>query len=151
MSIMRRFDLWAAKRLFFPPIVRACQALGWDQFVFAGYALVLGAIWFCAGVLTSEAPIWMKALISVVALCVVAVIGYTGRALVNPRPFWRAFAWCFLITDIIEVIVRGELHAKFGVMAWLAMLFYEYAIMIDRIPPLDSEEEVAPRPAEAGI
>jgi hypothetical protein len=152
-TFLRRADVWAAKRLFFPVIVRFCQATGLDQFGFAGYAAVISTLFWVP--LMAAGGAWANMLMQIVGglvvVTMVVMVGILGKLPSQPRPFWRGFGWVMVIEHGIMVMMIGNGKGDgWLTLSWLCMLFAEYAWMIDRIPPLEKEqEEPQVRAAEA--
>lgn len=146
---LKSIDLWIAKKMFFPPIVRACQFLNWDQYQFAGYATVVAMLMWVPVILTYG--IVGQTLMFTITIAMIALIGWTGRLQSGPRGYWRAVAWFFMSFDTLAAVtgVGAVTGDRWRALAWFTMLWVEYAFMIDRIPPLETHEKADVRAAEA--
>lgn len=146
MSIFSRADQWAAKRLFFPVIVKVCQLTKVDQYQFASYCFVASLL-FLVPPLMSVGSFALQVigllfitLILVVKALTMGLDQFTTR---GSSGFWRGLGWAMIALGLFEYLVGTfDKLDSYALAFWLLHQFAEYARMIDTIPPTKKKQKV---------
>ncbi len=141
-SMIHKLDLWVAKRLFFPPIVRICQLFRIDQYVFACYTSAIGMISLIYPMFYGG--FWLAVVMLPIILITLLHLGITGSVKRRPSGFWRAFSVLSMFHNGLVLYVhttKDPTSNIFMLVCWFMVLATEYALMIDRIPPLENKQE----------
>lgn len=156
MRIFSRFDAWAAKRLFHPPIIKTCQKLGCTQHSFANHVLIIAMMISFRSYFLEQRFV----LSGIMAICMVIIVATTAL-LPNWESrgsgLWRAVSWLFLALVAAGAVVvgpsaRGDDDLS-SMVVWFLFLVIEYARTLDTIPPeetKDREEKLVKAESAAG-
>jgi hypothetical protein len=141
--IIRKIDGWIGKHLFFPPIVKACQVTGLDQFSFANHFFILQCLVGMSFMRFTD-PMWTMLFILTGASILFAVYQYktgkTWRGGSNLSFYMRIVFYILLIIDIKNIIVFGNTMSYVSAFRSVANLVVFYAIDIKIIPPSSAKE-----------
>ncbi|CAN5171244.1 hypothetical protein BH10PSE12_BH10PSE12_37610 [soil metagenome] len=127
-------DAWLGRTLFFPIIIRICQATGQTQHT------VGRLLWFvaCACLFSHDARTWYRAVIAI--LCVAQML---RASLWVSQPanmlVVRALWWLLFSIDVLNLFKHHDIGR---VTADLLILFAEYAFLVRTIPPQGRKSSV---------
>lgn len=144
LGLIHKLDLWAAKRLFFPPIVRICQLFRIDQYAFACYTSAIAIIALIYPMFYGG--FWLAVFMLPIILIALLHYGLTGTVKRRPSGFWRAFSVLSIFHNGLVLYFHATKDPTtniFLMIDWFMILTTEYALMIDRIPPIEKKQESA--------
>lgn len=132
MSVFSRFDAWAAKRLFHPPIIKACQKFRCTQFSVANH-LVLASSMLILRRLMLDDDLILSCFMGVLVVCFIVATAVWPDRTGKGNGFMRAYDWGFLVGA--SIIADWD-----GAGIFFLLLVSEYARTLDTIPPEETKE-----------
>jgi len=140
---MRSFDAWVGKTLFHPLIIRACQALNWNQYKFAREALSLGWLFCFADAVVSGGTIWLIVAAGMFVFTLAQAHYFQSMFIPADSTFdlivrlvFFFLAWLQILATIVDPVTN-----IFFLVGHMLLLFAVYAVTISTIPPLETKSE----------
>ncbi|MBU0556444.1 MAG: hypothetical protein KKD64_02785 [Alphaproteobacteria bacterium] len=144
---MQRLDVWLAKTIFWPIIIKVCQETGCSKWAFGR---LCAFIWICGVILTTEEWTWFWSIfIALIAIGETVSVGLRKDAPYGQSGVARAIFWFALALELPSV-AAGEAQLS-RPASTLAMLFSLYAATLPKVPPKKRDEKNEMSASEASI
>lgn len=139
--MLTQIDLWIGKTLFVPPIVKLCQITRQSQFA------ISRLFWFVAaldGFYRAE-TLFGSVVFGALSIFMMLTASLRADMPTSSSMIFRMIALAFLLLDLVSGATTGE---WLGVEFWVFVLIAEYAATIRTIPPRETKESRAAKPAK---
>jgi hypothetical protein len=146
MRWLTRYDEWAGRTLFVPPIIALCQATGWSQYAVHRYTGTLFFLILIAAIGWPETVVqWiifvLFSLGAIILILTSVFMPDRPRPPSNLRVFFLVWITGLHISGLLALVLDGntDYFSPYRI-ADLMLLFSEYALTIPKIPPRDDEK-----------